>query len=229
MQPPTASFFVEQFVDVPVTDRVQQCRWSASHPRRSSALARQHCFKCQRLRCSVARSSIGEHAPAPAVFPSTALRRVQGPGEGHQDVLPDQGRLRQFFRHGSLTVALALAEFSHHTSRGQRVARAGEVEYEENYEPRLLTTPHHFFFGDARSFPSDRLSPVSGPVERSAAHSGADRRVVPGVPILAARLETSQPLGAAPTSSSSTATHCRASRCGLARSCSAAAVVSRAY
>ena len=50
-------------------------------------------------------------------------------------------RLRQFMRHERLSVAMALAEYSHHTSRGQRVARAGGVEREENFEPRLQDPP----------------------------------------------------------------------------------------
>ena len=48
-----------------------------------------------------------------------------------------QRRLRQFFWHERLSVATALAEFSHHTSRGQRMATAGGVEREVNYEPGL--------------------------------------------------------------------------------------------
>ena len=52
-----------------------------------------------------------------------------------------QRRLRQFLRHERLSVATALTEFSHHTSRGQRVATAGRVEREVNYEPRLQNPP----------------------------------------------------------------------------------------
>ena len=37
-----------------------------------------------------------------------------------------QRRLRQFLRHERLSVAMALAESQHHTSRGQKKARAGE-------------------------------------------------------------------------------------------------------
>ena len=36
-----------------------------------------------------------------------------------------QRRLRQFLRHERLSVAVALAESQHHTSRGQKTARAG--------------------------------------------------------------------------------------------------------
>ena len=44
-----------------------------------------------------------------------------------------QRRLRQFLRHEHLSVAMALAENLHHTSRGQRFARAGEEGREEHY------------------------------------------------------------------------------------------------
>ena len=83
---------------------------------------------------------------------------------------------------------MALAEFSHHTSRGQRVARAGIVAFEENYGPRLQTTPlhqaagvQHFFFGDdeppaAGGSQPDRLCAVSGPQEQD-----QRRTVVQGV------------------------------------------------
>ena len=51
-------------------------------------------------------------------------------------------RLRQFLRHERLSVAMALAECTHHAvPRGQKMARAGGVEREENYEPRLLDPP----------------------------------------------------------------------------------------
>ena len=51
-------------------------------------------------------------------------------------------RLRQFLRHERLSVAMALAESNHHAApRGQKMARAGGVEREENYEPRLLDPP----------------------------------------------------------------------------------------
>ena len=44
-----------------------------------------------------------------------------------------QRRLRQFLRHERLTVAMALAEKMHHTSRGQKTARAREEEREMHY------------------------------------------------------------------------------------------------
>ena len=39
--------------------------------------------------------------------------------------MPLQRRLRQWLRHERLSVAMALAESQHHTSRGQKTARAG--------------------------------------------------------------------------------------------------------
>ena len=51
-------------------------------------------------------------------------------------------RLRQFLRHERLSVAVALAESLHHAAtRGQKMATAGGVEREENYEPMPLDPP----------------------------------------------------------------------------------------
>ena len=52
-----------------------------------------------------------------------------------------QRRLRQFLRHERLSVAMALAESQHHTSRGQKKARAGEEESEMKYTAKFRTTP----------------------------------------------------------------------------------------
>ena len=52
-----------------------------------------------------------------------------------------QRRLRQFLRHERLSVAMALAESQHHTSRGQKMARAGEEEYEEHDASRRQKPP----------------------------------------------------------------------------------------
>ena len=61
--------------------------------------------------------------------PSAAMRRRQR-------------RLRQFLRHERLSVAMALAEKLHHTSRGQRFARAGEEGHRNEYEaPRRQKPP----------------------------------------------------------------------------------------
>ena len=52
-----------------------------------------------------------------------------------------QRRLRQFLRHERLSVAMALAEKLHHTSRGQRFARAGEEGREEHDALRRQRPP----------------------------------------------------------------------------------------
>ena len=52
-----------------------------------------------------------------------------------------QRRLRQFLRHERLSVAMALAEKLHHTSRGQRFARAGEEGREEDDALRRQKPP----------------------------------------------------------------------------------------
>ena len=51
-----------------------------------------------------------------------------------------QRRLRQFLRHERLSVAMALAESQHHTSRGQKTAGAGrhELHYTAKFRRRLF-------------------------------------------------------------------------------------------
>ena len=44
-------------------------------------------------------------------------------------------------RHERMTVAMALAEFSHHSPRGQRVARAGVWGHEQNYTANVRKPP----------------------------------------------------------------------------------------
>ena len=44
-------------------------------------------------------------------------------------------------RHERMSVAISLAEKLHHSSRGQRMARAGEEESEMNYTVTIRTTP----------------------------------------------------------------------------------------
>ena len=44
-------------------------------------------------------------------------------------------------RHERMTVAMALAEFSHHSSRGQRMARAGVWGHEQNYTAKIRKPP----------------------------------------------------------------------------------------
>ena len=50
-------------------------------------------------------------------------------------------RLRSMLRHERMTVAMALAEFSHHSSRGQRMARAGVWGHEQNHTAKVRKPP----------------------------------------------------------------------------------------
>ena len=50
-------------------------------------------------------------------------------------------RLRSMLRHERMTVAMALAEFSHHSSRGQRMARAGVWEHDQNLTAKVRKPP----------------------------------------------------------------------------------------
>ena len=55
-----------------------------------------------------------------------------------------QRRLRQWLRHERLSVAMALAEMSHHTApRGQKTARAREEDHEMHYTATVRTHPPH--------------------------------------------------------------------------------------
>ena len=71
-------------------------------------------------------------------------------------------RHRAYLKYAQMSVAVALSEYKHHTSRGQRMDRAGVWGHE-------LNTPQPEFFsleeqpGEVRP---DRLSAVSGPQER---------------------------------------------------------------
>ena len=83
-----------------------------------------------------------------------------------------QRRLRQWLRHERLSVAMALAESQHHTSRGQKTARAGggvrDAVHGEVPEALLLHEPgtQHFTLDDDDSVPElggsrpDRLHEV---------------------------------------------------------------------
>ena len=50
-------------------------------------------------------------------------------------------RLRSMLRHERMTVAMALAEFSHHSSWGQRMARARVWRHEQNYTAKVWKPP----------------------------------------------------------------------------------------
>ena len=87
-------------------------------------------------------------------------------------------RLRSMLRHERMTVAMALAEKLHHSSRGQRMARAGEEDLELHYTAEFRTHPPPqaagtvYFAMDVDDVPAalgsrpDRLSEVR-PQERA--------------------------------------------------------------
>ena len=52
-----------------------------------------------------------------------------------------QRRLRSWLRHERMTVAMALAERTHHSSRGQTIARAGVWGREMNYTATIRDSP----------------------------------------------------------------------------------------
>ena len=58
--------------------------------------------------------------------------------ELHSDA---ERRLRSWLRHERMTVAMALAESTHHSSRGQKNARAGVWEREMNYTATIRDPP----------------------------------------------------------------------------------------
>ena len=61
---------------------------------------------------------------------------------------------RSMLRHERMTVAIALAEFSHHSSRGQ-MARAGVWGHEQNYTAKIRKPPH-----PSRSSSASKKSPA---------------------------------------------------------------------
>ena len=77
-----------------------------------------------------------------------------------------QRRLRQWLRHERLSVAMALAESQHHTSRGQKTARAGRgVRDAVHGEVPEALLPHepgtqHFTLDDDDSVPGARGLPA---------------------------------------------------------------------
>ena len=87
-------------------------------------------------------------------------------------------RLGAAWRHEQQSIAQALATFTHHSSRGQRTARAGEWGSELNYTASIRRTPtpqtagSQYFAMDVDEVPAvggsrpDRVSDVSGPQER---------------------------------------------------------------
>ena len=103
-----------------------------------------------------------------------------------------QRRLRSWLKHARMTVAMALAEASHHTApRGQRTARAGVWGHELNYTATVRDppTPQPELFSLYDEEPGgsrpDRIPTLSGPLERVQRHT-VDQIVdaVPGLPTL---------------------------------------------
>ena len=101
-------------------------------------------------------------------------------------------RLRSWLKHERMTVAMALAEASHHTApRGQRTARAGVWGHELNFTATVRDppTPQPELFSLYDEEPGgsrpDRMPTLSGPQERVQRHT-VDQIVdaAPGLPTL---------------------------------------------
>ena len=103
-------------------------------------------------------------------------------------------RLRSMLRHERMTVAMALAEMTHHSApRRPMMARAREEECEMNYAmgqttppPRVASTVHFNLFDDgdvlaARPTPLVEVQPLPGVQRHAAAHI---EDIVPYVQIL---------------------------------------------
>ena len=101
-------------------------------------------------------------------------------------------RLRAAWRHEQQSIAQALATFTHHSSRGQRTARAGEWGSELNYTATIRKTPTpqaagtQFFAMDVDEVPvagsrPDRVRPQERVLRRT-----VEQNVEPvrGVPVL---------------------------------------------
>ena len=136
-----------------------------------------------------------------AVYPKSALfaSLVVGMDLSEQPVVGAaqrrrQRRLRSWLRHERMTVAMALAEASHHTGpRGQKNARAGEEESEMNYTATVRAqfppTPQPELFSIFEEEPVgsrlDRIASLSGPQERDLRRTVQQNvDTVPLVPLL---------------------------------------------
>ena len=102
-----------------------------------------------------------------------------------------QRRLRAYLRYARMSVAMALAESTHHTSRGQRFARAGEEGREEHDALRRQRPPplHPELFQLYEEEPGGSRPPClgepRGPQDRILPHSMEQLAdVVPMVQIL---------------------------------------------
>ena len=95
-----------------------------------------------------------------------------------------QRRVRSWLRHERMTVAMALAESTHHSSRGQTIARAGVWGHELNYTATVRNPPpppagalHPLRRRALQVAATDRMPTLSGPQSAgSAAHCGPDCR-----------------------------------------------------
>ena len=85
-----------------------------------------------------------------------------------------QRRLRSWLRHERMTVAMALAEKLHHSTRGQRMARAGEEDLELHYTAEFRTHPPPQAAGTVYFAMDVDDVPAAG--AGTAAHHAADRR-----------------------------------------------------
>ena len=101
-----------------------------------------------------------------------------------------QRRLRSWLRHERMTVAMALAESTHHSSRGQKTARAGVWGHELNYTATIRNppTPQPELFSLYDEEPGgsrpDRMPTLSGPQERDLRRTVQQIVDVPLVPLL---------------------------------------------
>ena len=98
-------------------------------------------------------------------------------------------RLRSMLRHERMSVAMALAEASHHTApRGQRTARAGvwgrEMHYTATFRDPPTPQPELFSLFDEEPGGSrpDRIATLSGPQERDLRRTV--QQIVDAVPLL---------------------------------------------
>ena len=108
-----------------------------------------------------------------------------------------QRRLRSWWRHEQQSIAAALATSQHHSAlRGQKMARAGEGDFELNFAAKIRRHPPPQAAGTvyypmdvddvpaARGSRPDRLSDVSGPQERVPRHTVEQIVDMPVVPLL---------------------------------------------
>ena len=72
--------------------------------------------------------------------PAVGMDLSEQPGSGAAQ-RRRQRRLRSWLRHERMTVAMALAERTHHSSRGQTIARAGVWGHELNYTATMWHPP----------------------------------------------------------------------------------------